>query len=307
VRIFFTILIDNIVPIFILILIGFILGKKFILDIHTLTKFNIYVFVPALILVKLTETEITLDLLGIIGFALTLMLVMSLISTGVARLRKSPPTLTAAMNNAVMFYNSGNLGLPLIMLLFDANPQAVSTQIMIVLSQNLTTNTIGVYNINRGNMSVKDSLLQVLKVPSIYAVAVGFLCKGLKIDLSRLFFWPAAVFISNGLVPVALLTLGVQLSRIKFNFRNANVYIVSFLRLIAGPFAAYLIIQLFGYEGITAQVLLISSSVPTAVNTALLAMEFKNEPEFASQVVMLTTFVSPATMSLFAYLSEWLF
>ena len=276
------------------------IGKKFPLDIYTLTKINIYVFVPALILVKLTETEVT----GTgRGHRLTFLVILAagLLVTGIARLRKSSPSMANAMKNAVSFYNSGNMGLPLIMLIFDQLPQAVAIQIMVLLAQNLATNTVGLYNANRGNKGVKGSLLQVLRTPSIYAVTLGFLFKWLKVDLTKFFFWPAPVFISNGLVSIALLTLGIQLSRVKVNFKNVDVYIAGFLRLIGGPLIAGLLIFLFGYEGITAQVLLISSSVPTAVNTALLA-EFRNEPGFASQVVMTTTLLEPNYMSCVAYI-----
>ncbi|HHU78874.1 MAG: AEC family transporter [Caldicoprobacterales bacterium] len=304
---FFAILVDNIVPIFLIILIGYVIGKKFPLDIYTLTKINIYVFVPALILVKLTETEVTRELAGAIGFTFLVILAAGLLVTGIARLRKSSPSMANAMKNAVSFYNSGNMGLPLIMLIFDQLPQAVAIQIMVLLAQNLATNTVGLYNANRGNKGVKGSLLQVLKTPSIYAVTLGFLFKWLKVDLTKFFFWPAPVFISNGLVSIALLTLGIQLSRVKVNFKNVDVYIAGFLRLIGGPLIAGLLIFLFGYEGITAQVLLISSSVPTAVNTALLAVEFRNEPDFASQVVMTTTLLSPITMSCVAYIAQRLF
>ena len=304
---FFTILRDNIAPIFMIILIGWVIGKKFSLDIHTLTKINIYVFVPALIFVKITETDITGSMVGAFGFAFLLMFVMSLLSSGLASIRKLTPSKAIAMKNAVLFYNSGNLGLPLIMLLFDQLPQAVSIQIMILLAQNLSTNTIGMYNANRGNLNVKDSLRAMLKMPTIYAVAFGFIFKLLHIDLTQFFLWPAAVFISNGLVPIALLTLGVQLSLVKMDFQDMDIYLTSLLRLIGGPLICFFFITLFRIEGIMAQVLLISSSVPTAVNTALLAVEFRNEPEFASQVVMTTTLFGAITMSVVIYIAQWLF
>ncbi len=305
-NLFFTIFLDNIAPLFLIVFIGWMLGKKFSIDIYTLTKINIYVFVPALVFVKIAETEITRDLLNGFFFTLILMLVMSLIVGGISHLRKNTPSLSRAMKNGVLFYNSGNMGLPLIMLIFNEMPQAVSVQIMVMLAQNLTTNTLGLYNANRGNTDVKGSLLQVLKTPSIYAVALGFLFKLIKVDLSQFFLWPAGTFLSKGLVPVALLTLGVQLSMVKMDFKNRDVYLTTFIRLIGGPLMAFLLISLFRMGGIMAQVLLISSAVPTAVNTALLAVEYHNEPEFASQVVMTATVLSIFTLPIIIYLAQWL-
>jgi predicted permease len=302
-----SILLNNIAPIFLIILVGYIIGKKFPIDIRTLTKINIYVYVPALIFVKISETKITKEMLGAIGFAVLLMAAMNFVSMGASRIRKNSPTLASAMKNSILFYNSGNLGLPLIMLLFDQAPEAVSIQVMVLLVQNLSTYTIGLYNANRGKMTIKDSLKQVLRMPSVYALFTAFLFKLIRVDLTQAFFWPAAVFINNGLISIALLTLGVQLTRAKMNFKNPDVYIASFLRLFGGPTVAYLLICLFGIEGIMAKVLLISSSVPTAVNTSLIAVEFHNEPDFASQVVLTTTLLSAMTMSVVIFIAQWLF
>lgn len=56
-----------------------------------------------------------------------------------------------------------------------------------------------------------------------------------------------------------------------------------------------------------AQVLFISSSVPSAVSTALIAVEFNNEPDFASQVVMTGTLMSAVTVTAVIYLSKIIF
>ncbi len=306
-ELFFSILMNNIAPIFLIILLGYVIGKKFKIDIFTLTKINLYVFVPALIFVKITETTITKELVGALGFTLLVIVIMNFVSMGVSRIRKHPRTMASAMSNAVMFYNSGNMGLPLIMLLFDQMPQAVAVQIMVLLAQNLTTNTIGLYKANRGKMTIRQSIRQVMRMPSVYAVAVAFLCKFLRLDVSQAFFWPAAVFLNNGLVSIALFTLGVQLSRAKMDFKNPDVYIASFLRLFGGPLVAYLLIILFGLEGLVAHVLFVSSSVPTAVNTSLIAVEFDNEPDFASQVVLTTTLLSALTMSIVIYIAQFIF
>lgn len=56
------ILLNNIAPIFALVAVGYYVGKKFNLDIYTLSKVNFYVFIPAMIFVKIYEADIDLDL-----------------------------------------------------------------------------------------------------------------------------------------------------------------------------------------------------------------------------------------------------
>ena len=107
--------------------------------------------------------------------------------------------------------------------------------------------------------------------------------------LTGFFAWPAVRYASNALVPIALITLGVQLAKTSFEFRNKDVYISNFIRLVGGPLIALAFIYLFGMKGIMAQTIMISSAVPTAVNSALIAVETDNHPDFASQVVMSST------------------
>jgi len=47
-----------------------------------------------------------------------------------------------------------------------------------------------------------------------------------------------------------------------------------------------------------AQVLLISTSTPTAVNCMLICMEFDNHPDFVARTVFYSTLLSPFTVTL---------
>jgi predicted permease len=308
--IFLHILLNSIAPIFIMIAVGYLLGKKLDIDIKTLTKMNLYCFVPALVLVKVYETKIDTRLLSAILFTFVLLVATSIVIIPLTRIRKYSLSVSNAVQNAVLFYNSGNFGLPLIMLVFQDSAMAgyaISIQIMVLMVQNLTTNTLGLYNANRGRMAILQSVAVIFRMPTIYGIIGAFLLKLLPWDMTKAFFWPALDFIKDGLVPIALITLGVQLSQAKLDFSCPDVYITSFLRLIGGPALAYLLITIMGYQGVMAQVLLISSSVPTAVNTALIAVEFDNEPDFASQVVLITTLLSAFTITGVIYLARLLY
>src|SRR5690606_34249548 len=96
-------------------------------------------------------------------------------------------------------------------------------------------------------------------------------------------------------------------SRTKFQFGNKDAYIAAFIRLVGGPILAFILIKIMGFNGIIAQALMISSSVPTSVNTALIAVEYDNHPDFASQTVLITTFFSAITLSLVIYLARIIF
>jgi malate permease and related proteins len=52
---------------------------------------------------------------------------------------------------------------------------------------------------------------------------------------------------------------------------------------------------------------MISSSIPTAVNTALIAVERNNHPDFASMAVMTSTILSSITLVIVVYVSRLIF
>jgi predicted permease len=126
-------------------------------------------------------------------------------------------------------------------------------------------------------------------------------------SLQDLPIWTSLVYIKDGLISISLVTLGVQLAKTKFSFGNKEVYISNFLRLIGSGIFAIIILRILGITGIPAQALVISSTLPTAVNTALIAIERDNHPDFASQAVMTATIFSSITLVLAIYVARIIF
>ncbi|MDF2651078.1 MAG: transporter, partial [Paenibacillus sp.] len=78
-------------------------------------------------------------------------------------------------------------------------------------------------------------------------------------------------------------------------------------RLLVSPILALILILLLHLEGTTAQALLIASSFPTSRNSAVFALEYGNHPEYAAQVVLLSTLFSSLTVTVVVYVSKLLF
>lgn len=316
--IFLYILLHNILPIMFILLLGFVLGKKFNLETNSLAKLNLYIYVPFFIFMQIYTTDMPGDILKILLFAVLLAAVNLVVSQLIARFRHFGGPVKNAFVNSIMFYNSGNIGIPLITLVFSSGPflvngktpylaAALTTQVVILVVQNISTNTVGFYNAGKGSMSWKQSLKSILKLPTIYAVPLAFLLKLVPYHLENFPLWPAFEYLKEGLVGIALLTLGVQLAKTKFSFKNKEVYISNFVRLIGGAVFAFFIIHLLHITGIPAQALMISSALPTAVNTALIAVERNNEPDFACQAVMTATIFSGVTLVFVVFAARLLF
>lgn len=317
-NIFTSIIINSIVPIFMLIALGYIMDMKFRLDMNTLVKINFYLFVPAFSFVNIYVTDISINLARVIILTVALLAINFIFGAGLAKLLRLPKKTGKAFENSVMFYNSGNIGVSLMTLVFSNPPfvtdgaapyleAALSVQIMTLLVQNLTTNTIGFINSGGDGMTLKTGIARVMKMPAVYAITCAVLFKLLPFDFAVTPMWPVLVYLRNGLVSVALVTLGVQLSKTRINLKAKLPYIAAFCRLIGGPAAAFMLIKLFGFEGVLAQAVFIASSTPTAVNTALLSAECKGDVDFAVQTVTISTLLSAVTMTAAVYLAYVLF
>lgn len=304
------ILLYQILPIFLLIGTGMLINRRYGLDVRTLSRLTVYALVPGFIFVTLYETGIPPELSKALVCAVLLLIPLGLVTSLVSRFFGHSRTLSNASLNSVLFYNSGNFGLPLITLVFMNSPDAplaLSTQVMVLLVQNLAGNTLGFYLAGRAQMH-KDQLFKlILGIPAIYAVTAALIFKTLPIDVTTLFFWPTLVYLKGGLIPVALFTLGVQLSKSQFHAKNLPVWSAVVLRLLLSPVIAFCLISIMQIHGTMAQVILIGSGLPSAVTTALAAVEFDNEPDFASQTVMVTTLLCAVTLAVLIPMAQWVF
>ncbi len=302
-----TIFKDIILPIFIVMLIGFILQKKFAMDISTLSKLNIYFVVPAFIFVKLYSTQFSASLFGhVLLFFILLVLILYVFSALFAKILGLNRGKKTTFSNSTIFFNSGNYGVPVNELVFKGDPFAMSIQVIVLTLQNILTFSYGIFALQSVNTSKWKAMIGYFKMPVLYAMMAGLLCNALNIPIPSVILVPANM-IADAMIGLALLTLGAQVARIQFKAALSAVYSSLTVRLIISPIIALLIIWLFRVDGVTAQALLIASAMPTSVNSAVIAEEYKNYPEFAAQVVLFSTIISAFTVSLVIYLAGILF
>lgn len=294
----FQIFVDVCLPILILIGLGWGLDRFFELDLKTLVKLNLYLFVPAFILVRLS----TSDLSGVIGlkvvaFTVSVILSMGAISWIVCAIRRQTPGERYAMKLSTMIYNCGNWGIPLMALAFSE--LGVVIQVFVLATMNLTSFSLGVFLANAGSSDRKGWLLPILKQPSPYAILTALILRSFDNPLEEVIFvWTPLSYLADSLVAFALLTLGVQLSKTNPPAPRGNLGITLIIRLLGGPLVATGLTWLFGFEGETAAILILGAAAPTAVNTALLAHEFKADHRFAAAAVLYSTLIAAVVVTL---------
>ena len=144
-------------------------------------------------------------------------------------------------------------------------------------------------------------------MPILYAMVTALLLKVYRVDITSTFMWVSMNYIAQALISISLITLGAQLRTISFISIESPVFLSAFFRLIINPIFTLALILLFKINNVAAQTLLIITSVPTAINSALIAIEFNNNQNFASKTVITSTVLSFFSIGIVVYISRILF
>lgn len=293
-----NVFVQVLLPILAMFACGWLLDRKFNLDLNTVVKLNVNVFVPAFIFTKLVEAKLEKGQAEkVMAFTICVSATMFLLGWVVGKLMNYNAAQTRGVQIAAMFYNSANYGIPLMALAFPGEGEVL--QVFVILVQNIGNFTVGVFLASSATKKGIKALLPALRQISIYAVAAALLVRTFDIPVQQWrAVWVPLNYFAGGLVAMALVTLGVQLSKTEHRQAISHLSWALGLRLIGGPLVGVALVKLFGFTGQTAIVMILGTSFPTAVNTALIAHEMGADHHFAAATVFWSTVMSMVTVTL---------
>jgi len=285
-----------IIPVLLIIGLGVFLERLFSLSPKALSSVAFYLLVPALVTNGLAHSSLQIDEIGLILLLeILLSLILALFGWGVARVFRLDQKLESAFMLTIAFINAGNYGLAVNELAFGV--EGLQRAIIFFIGTGITGSTLGVFLASRGTASISRSLLNILLVPSPYATILGLTINlgyvTLPLPVDR-----AIALLSNAAVPVMLVTLGLQLSRTSLKGKLKPILLATTTRLAISPLLALPLTILMGLTGLTQQVILTQSGMPTAVTSTILATEFHGEAGFTSAVVLISTLASVVTLTI---------
>ena len=108
--VFWFIIEHTMLPIFVLVLIGFSLDRKFGIDVKTLSKVMFYLVIPSFIFTKIYSTDFPPGSLSLIANIFIFMLICFGLANIVSKIRHYDEGMVQSCRNALMFNNTGNLG-----------------------------------------------------------------------------------------------------------------------------------------------------------------------------------------------------
>jgi hypothetical protein len=290
---------DNLLPIFLAAAVGYVLAARGAVNPRSLAHVAFYVFSPCLIFRIIVDNRVTGEAMLRVGaFAVLGLVVLAGVAALAAWRLRWPRSLVAAVALVVLLPNAGNFGLSANLLAFG-EPGLAGASLYFVTSAILSY-TLGVFVASLGKASPAQALASLVRIPTIWAVALGFLMVYLGISLPR----PADTtvrLLADACIPVFLVILGMQLHGAAWRGRLAPLALGTGMRLLGG--LALVLAGWFGLAGAERQSGILQASMPSAVITIILATEYDVEPGFVTSVVLVTTLLCPLTLTpLLAYL-----
>ncbi len=286
-----VLLLDVVVPVFLVIAAGAAIGLRFGLEVAPINRIALYAAVPALAYRTLAELElagatVTRLLVGYGGY----LLVAAALAAWVGR-RWTPVRRRALVGTSVL-PNAANLNLPVALFAFGA--AGLERALVLYVATSLLMFTLGPSLVGRPT-TLGRALRTVLGFPVLWAAVLGLIVNGTGATaptaLER-----AVGLLADAAIPLVLLTLGVQLVRARRWRPSAAAWTAVGLKLGAGPLLAAAVGLLVGLQGLDLMVLVLIGAMPTAVNAAMLAVEFDGDAALVGDAVVAGTALALATL-----------
>lgn len=276
-----TTLLNILLPVFLIIALGAGYAYKCKPEISWINKVNMDVFVPALIFSVLAGSDFNIaNYLNLLIACALVVLGSGLLAVPIARLLKVPlKTFVPPM----MFNNTGNMGIPLIVLAFGE--AALPAAVTIFVTVNLMHFTLGLYLVNN-----QVGFLGLFKEPMVVVTSLGLGFSLLNIVLPQALAVPLDM-LGKISIPLMLFALGVRLIEVDLSSIKLGV-IGAIVCPLSGMGLAYLVAPWMSLSAEHWGALLIFAALPPAVLNFMLAEKYQVEPKTVASIVLIGNFAS---------------
>ncbi len=299
---------NSVITLFLIMLVGYAARMFGVIDkasTQKLSKFLICVTNPLLI-VRSFQQDFTAGKLSAIFTVLGCSLVLHLAATVVAlfMFRKKRPFSSSVLRFCMIFSNCGFMGYPLLQAAFPQNGLFYGACYVLFFTVYMWT--FGVFLLSTGSRDGKGtSLRKAFLNPGVIGAVVGILLFVCRIRLGGVIF--SAVDMTAGMTfPLSMIILGSMLTELPLKklLFSADVYVVTFIKLLAFPLTVLAVCLLFGIPQTNTVVCVIMACTPVAAKAPLLAETYKADRNTALSCVGLSTLFSVVTIPLVMFITE---
>lgn len=299
---------QQVLMLFMLIAVGFLLGKLKLLNAQgslCMSNIMLYAVVPCLV-VSSFQRPLETEHLQNLGLTILLSLVVhiALIAITAAVLRRAPKERRGIYSLCAVMANCGFMAFPLQSALYGSLGVFYGSGYMVIF--NVATWTYALYMAADGDKSVLK-LRTILLNPTIIALVVALALYLAEISLPDLLLTPIG-YISSLNIPVPMLIIGFHLSQadLKTALQDSGAFASIALRLIVSPLLTIGFCLLLNLDPMVSTVMVIAAATPAAAVVTMLVSKFGKNAPLSSSLVSIHTLCSAVTIPIMVALTQLL-
>ncbi|MCF6206012.1 MAG: AEC family transporter [Sulfurovum sp.] len=275
--------------VYVFILLGYIARRIFKeqMDPKTLTLMSVYFTQPFVTVWGFSTAPLHAEHLFVPLLYLGIILALLLPTILIGKLIFTDMKKRAIFTIAGFVGNTGNIGIPLGIALFGE--QSVIYTTLINIANVFVVYILGVYIYSRGSFSIKDSLLNIVKIPIIPASVVAIL-----LNINHITFSPQIEeFFKMGAyagIVLQLFLLGTFLEGIKIRELHPKLFIGTMMqKFVMVPLFTFIALQFTDLSPMVKGVILMEMMVPLAVANINLASLYDCRPKDVTALILIST------------------
>lgn len=300
-------ILNAVLPLFGLILLGYVAAKRRILGheaVDVLNRFVVWLALPALLFQAMAQaTPEQLNQPGYIAAMFAAIVIVFLISWIWGRGRKRRLADISIEGLCASYANTGYMGIPLcVILLGEASLPLVVINILLTACV-LFAFSIVLIEIDRngsGNLrrTTANVGLSLARNPLVMAPVAGAVVAASQIPV------PSFVFQFTGLLsaaasPCALITIGLFLAQSQPAGNTRLINRIVFLKLLLHPLITFILVRwVFDMPPMWATTAILLAALPIGTGPFMLAKLYDLEPAMSSRAILLSTVLSVVTLSI---------
>ncbi len=290
-------------PLLLMLVIGYSLRKRGVIDTHFITTGSWLVFnlsLPSLLFLKTAENNVIQAENVYAVMAGVLATLVSVIAFWFMSRWFAPlaPHRGVFVQGAFRS-NMGVIGLATAYILYgeEGLPLAAIYLALVTILYNILA--VFVLNLSQGNLGVSPlfAIKTILTNPLILALLAGLSWSYIGWPLPQI----AEVtlgYLGAVAMPLALICIGASIQLKRLGKPSQRVLAASLLKLIIAPAITVIIGLWFGFHGMIIGILYAMSAAPSATTGFIMAKQMQGDAEMAAEIIAFTTFYSTLSMAL---------
>ncbi len=294
----FILIFEQLLKMFFIMLLAFICYKIKLVDQNgnrSISNLLLMVVNPLLIITVYQDTKYNPDMVRglLLAFAAALAahILGILISTFLIRPSPGPDCSIERFNS--MYSNCGFIGIPLVNSVLGSSGVFFITAYMVVF--NLFTWTHGIILMEKkcSLKNMKEGILSPMFLSTAAAVALFFL----RVRIPSVVL-DSMNYVADMNTPLAMMVAGFSVAQSDLGkmLRNLRIYFISFIKLILIPVLMIAVLKLMSLPSEVATTILIGAACPAATTGTMMAIRYKQNYTYSSELFAMTTVLSVITI-----------